>query len=212
MFLVGTSPNTSPSDFQDMKNFLRGFVESLEIGPNKVQVGLVQIGDDSHQEFLLKDNRDQTTLLESLDRLRQKAGSANIGKALQLIKTRYMAKAAGNRSPTVVPQIIIVVTDRSSEDEADDIASNLRRQGAFIYVITVGMTDTKKLQKISNSPHEHFLLSAQSYGSLKMMKDKLLQVMCRSMEYLMEGERLSFATAFFLVMFVMLIMSLPAFY
>ncbi|XP_048881519.1 collagen alpha-6(VI) chain-like [Brienomyrus brachyistius] len=187
MFLVGTSPNSSPNAFQEMKNFLRGFVESLEIGPNSVQVGLVQIGDDSHQEFLLKDNRDQTTLLENLDRLRQRAGSANIGKALQLIKTRYMAKAGGNRSPMVVPQIVIVVTDRSSEDEADDIASDLRGQGAFIYVMTVGMTDTKKLQKISNSPHEHFLLTAQSYSSLTTMKDKLLQVVCRSVEYLMEA-------------------------
>ncbi|KAJ8004899.1 hypothetical protein DPEC_G00141080 [Dallia pectoralis] len=52
VFLVDGSTSISPVDFQVVQMFLRRFIEGLDIGSDKVRVGLAQFSDEPKKEFL----------------------------------------------------------------------------------------------------------------------------------------------------------------
>ncbi|XP_030013917.1 collagen alpha-6(VI) chain isoform X2 [Sphaeramia orbicularis] len=199
VFLIDGSTSIGITNFQEIRNFLKSVISGLDIGPDKVRVGVAQYSDDPHQEFLLKDHMDKRSLLDEVDRFPYRAGGTQTGKAMDFILKRYFTTEAGSRADQRVPQIAVIITDGDSTDDVVAPSQALRQQGIIIFGIGVGQANLAELQSIASRPPERFLLTIDSYQALQRLTEGLLQTVCISVEdqRLALAER--FADIFFLV-------------
>lgn len=189
VFLVDGSSSIGPTNFQEVRVFLRSVVSGLDIGPNKVRVGLVQFSDEPHQEFLLKDHMDKRSLLTAVENFPYRQGGTQTGKAIEYLRTQYFKEEAGSRINQRVPQIAVVITDGDSTDDVVAPAQSLRRNGVIVFGIGVGQANQKELISIANRPSERFLYSIDSYQALQRLTEGLLETVCISVEDQLEGKR-----------------------
>lgn len=188
VFLVDGSTSIGDSSFQEVRKFLRSVVSGLDIGPDRVRVGLAQYSDDPHQEFLLKDHLDAQSLLAAVDQLPYRTGNTETGKAIEFLRTQYFTEEAGSRANQRVPQIAVIITDGDSRDEVQVPAQDLRKHGVIVFAIGVGQANMDELESIANRPSERFLFSIDSYQALQRLTEGLLQTVCVSMEDQRQGE------------------------
>lgn len=194
VFLVAGSPSVSTTNFQKVRLFLRSVILGLDIGTDKVRVGLAQNSDDPHQEFLLKDHLDAQSLLAAIDTFPYRTGGTETGKAIEFLRTQYFTEAAGSRANQRVPQIVVVITDGDSTDEVEEPAQKLRQEGVIIFAIGVGQANMEELESIANRPSQRFLFNTGSFQALQGLTEGLLQTVCVSMEDQRQGKTTSCRT------------------
>uniref|UniRef100_A0A3P8XBR1 Collagen type VI alpha 6 chain n=1 Tax=Esox lucius TaxID=8010 RepID=A0A3P8XBR1_ESOLU len=199
VFLVDGSTSISPTDFQEVRMFLHTFIEGLDIGSDKVRVGLAQFSDQPKMEFLLADNTEKRALLEKVDQLEQLKGGTATGTAIRFLQREFFTPAAGSRSGQRVPQIAVVLTDGDSVDDVVEPAKELRQSGVIVYAIGVGNIDKSQLQAIANRPSKHFLNSILSFQALQPLSQDLLNTVCDSMQNQRIALAPTFSDIFFLV-------------
>uniref|UniRef100_A0A671X2H5 VWFA domain-containing protein n=1 Tax=Sparus aurata TaxID=8175 RepID=A0A671X2H5_SPAAU len=156
VFLVDGSSSIGIDNFKSAREFLKSVVTGLDIGPNKVRIGLAQYSDEPHQEFLLKDHMDKSSLLTALDEFPYRTGNTATGKAMNFLMTRYFTEDAGSRAKERVPQIAVVITDGDSGDDVVAPAKSLRQHGVIVFGIGVGQANLTELKAIANSPSEQY--------------------------------------------------------
>uniref|UniRef100_A0A671KTY2 VWFA domain-containing protein n=1 Tax=Sinocyclocheilus anshuiensis TaxID=1608454 RepID=A0A671KTY2_9TELE len=184
VLLVDSSGSIGDSHFKEVREFLHSFVDSFNLRPDKVRVGLAQYSDMPHKEFLLGDYSDKTDLHQKLTDLIYRGGSTNTGLALTFIRENYFTLARQN-----VPGIAIVITDGESNDDVEEPSQRLRNLGVSIFVIRVGTGNMEKLRTIANIPHEEFLFSIDSYQELQVLKESLRNKVCFTVTVQSQGNR-----------------------
>ncbi|XP_010903530.2 collagen alpha-1(XIV) chain isoform X2 [Esox lucius] len=178
VILVDGSTKIRPTEFQEVRMFLRTLIEGLDIGSEKVRVGLAQFSDQPKMEFLLADNTEKSSLLEKVDRLEQLKGGTATGTAIRFLQREFFNPAAGSRSGQRVPQIAVVLTDGDSVDDVVEPAKELRQHGVNVYAIGVGEININKLKAIANRPSKYFLNSIRSFQVLQPLSQGALQTVC----------------------------------
>ncbi|KAF3692451.1 Collagen alpha-6(VI) chain Precursor [Channa argus] len=199
VFLVDGSSSITAENFQEAQTFLRNIIRALDIGPNKVRIGLAQYSDDPHQEFLLKDYTDKKSLLAAVDRIPHRGGGTETGKAIDFLLQQYFTKEAGSRASLRVPQIAVVITDGESTDEVKAPAQRLRQHGVIVFAIGVGETSQIQLTSIANWPPARFLLTTDSYQALQRISEEVLNTVCNLVEDQSQALADRYADIFFLV-------------
>lgn len=182
VFLVDGSSSIGIDNFQEVRQFLRSVVNGLDIGPDKVRVGLAQYSNEPRQEFLLKDHMDKTSVLAELDTFPYLTGGTETGKAMNFTLNKYFTKEAGSRADQRVPQIAVVITDGDSADDVQEPAQNLRRRGVIVFAIGVGEANLNELESIANRPLDRFRFTIDNFQALKGLTDSLLPRVCISIE------------------------------
>ncbi|KAM6910513.1 collagen alpha-6(VI) chain [Xenentodon cancila] len=199
VFLVDGSSSIGVTNFQEVRQFLRSIISGLDIGPDKVQIGLAQYSDQPYKEFLLNEHLDAQSLLAEVDRFPYRSGGTETGKAIDFLRSEYFTKDAGSRIEQRVPQIAVVITDGDSADEVLTPAQELRKKGVIVFGIGVGQANLDELKSIANRPPQRFLFTIDSYQALKRLTDALLRTVCISMEDQRQALEQKFADIFFLV-------------
>ncbi|XP_054638754.1 collagen alpha-6(VI) chain isoform X2 [Dunckerocampus dactyliophorus] len=199
VFLVDGSSSIGIDNFQEVRGFLRSVVSGLDIGPDKVRVGLAQYSDETYQEFLLKDHMDKKSLLAELDKFPYRTGGTETGKAIDFLRTQYFTESAGSRASQRVPQIAVVITDGDSTDDVVAPAQHLRQHGVIVFGIGVGQANRAELESIANRPSDNFRFFIDSFQALQRLTEGLLKTMCTSMDNQRQALSEKFADIFFLV-------------
>ncbi|XP_052006790.1 collagen alpha-6(VI) chain isoform X2 [Xyrauchen texanus] len=194
VLLVDSSSSIGDKDFEEMRKFLRAFVDRLNLKTGKVRVGLAQFSDKPYQEFLLGEYSDKQDLHQKLDNLIYRHGGTRTGQALTFIREKYFRLAR-----TTVPHIAIIITDGESNDDVEEPAQKLRNQGVKIFTIRVGKGNLEKLRTIANIPHEEFLFSIKSYQELRGLEESLRNKVCFTMDDQLLAFVPKFADLFILV-------------
>ena len=205
VFLVDGSSSIGIDNFKSAREFLKSVVTGLDIGPDKVRIGLAQYSDEPHQEFLLKDHMDKSSLLTALDEFPYRTGNTATGKAMKFLVTRYFTEDAGSRAKERVPQIAVIITDGDSGDDVVAPAKSLRQHGVIVFGIGVGQANLTELKAIANRPSERFLLTIDNYQALQRLTDGLLQTVCISVEDQRQGEGKANRTHSYTVIYLILI-------
>ena len=188
VFLVDGSTSIGPSSFQEVRNFLGRVIEAFDIGFDRVRIGLAQYSDEPHQEFLLKDHMDKSSLLTAVENVPYRTGNTFTGKAMDFLLKQYFTEDAGSRASQRVPQIAVIITDGDSADDVKEPARRLRHHGVIVFGIGVGQANLTELKAIANQPSDHFLLTINSYQALQRLTDGLLRTVCTSVEDQRQGE------------------------
>ncbi|CAO2633740.1 Collagen alpha-4(VI) chain, partial [Lemmus lemmus] len=188
-----------PQNFQKVKNFLHSVVLGLDISSHQVQVGLVQYSDNIYPVFQLKQSSQKSMVLEWIQNLSYSTGGTNTGSALEFIRANYLTEMSGSRAKDGVPQIVILVTDGESNDEVQDAADQLKRDGVFVYVVGINVQDVQELRKIASEPFEKFLFNTENFSILQEFAGSLLQALCSAVERQMENSTKTYADVVFLI-------------
>ncbi|CAK6982639.1 collagen alpha-6(VI) chain [Scomber scombrus] len=199
VFLVDGSSSIGITNFQEVRQFLRSVISGLDIGPDKVRIGVAQYSDEPQKEFLLDEHMDKKSLLDQVASFPYRTGGTETGKAIDFILTEYFTVAAGSRINQRVPQIAVVITDGDSTDDVVDPARRLRQLGVIVFGIGVGQANRKQLESIANRPPHRFSYRINNFQALQRLTEGLLQTVCVSVEGQTQALTERFADIFFLV-------------
>ncbi|XP_017164866.1 collagen alpha-6(VI) chain-like isoform X2 [Poecilia reticulata] len=199
VFLIDSSGSIGEENIRIIRAFLRNVIQNLDIGPDKVQVGLALYANSPKKEFLLKDHMDRTAVLDAVEQIAFLRGGTNTGKALDFIREEYFTAEAGSRARQHVPQIAVLLTDGNSDDSVSIPAKRLRDLNVFVFVIGVSQVNSNQLKIIANYPPEDYILTTNSFQTLQSLRNTLLETVCSSLQIQKIALAHKFADIFLLV-------------
>ncbi|XP_043116050.1 collagen alpha-6(VI) chain isoform X2 [Puntigrus tetrazona] len=171
-FLLDHSSKTR-ADFEDVKTFILSFLKLFNIGPNQVRVGVVNVNHAPTTQFRLTEHKNRTSLEAAVKKINQPYGGKEKGKALS-----YMADLFGQArtSRLAVQKILIVITDKESQDEVREPAEELRIQGVSVYAIGLRDAVQAELLRMTADLTKQFYVT--NYDALNALKNEIMPVIC----------------------------------
>ncbi|NXC46075.1 CO6A6 protein, partial [Penelope pileata] len=170
-FLVDGSGSIDPSDFKDMKTFMKEVIRTFQVGANSVRFGVVQYASNPRTEIMIGQHNQMMRLTEAIENIDQIGGGTRTGNALGSMKTLFKTASREN-----VPQILVVITDGKSEDAVNQAAKELRQQGIIIYAIGIKDAVQQELEEIAETKNRVFFVN--DFDSLKHIKREIVQDIC----------------------------------
>lgn len=162
------------SGFPLLKEFVQRVVESLDVGPDRVRVAMVQYSDRTRPEFYLNSYMDRQSVVSAVSRLTLLGGpTPNTGAALDFVLRNMLVSSAGSRMAEGVPQLLIVLTADRSGDDVRGPSLVLKRGGAVPIGIGIGSADVTEMQTISYVPD--FAVTVPTFRQLKDVQQDISQ-------------------------------------
>ncbi|XP_062298281.1 uncharacterized protein LOC134003171 [Scomber scombrus] len=189
VMLVDGSWSIGRLNFQTLRSFLRKIVNIVDIGPDKVQIGLVQFSGDPKTEWELNTHQTNQSLLEAITKLPYKGGNTMTGIALQLVLHYNFKPNVGMRADS--QKIIILITDGKSQDNVSLASDHLRDSGIEIYAIGVKDADKSQLLEITANP-AHVYMVDDFNGLERIVNDLIINICANSsLDHLEDPPQLS---------------------
>lgn len=174
VFLVDGSTRTGPDGIANIRDLILKLVQSLDVGPNKVRIGLVQFSDTPTTEFLLRSYMNKPALIQNIRRLRHKGGNTlNIGKALDFVAKNHFITSAGSRIEEGVPQYLVLLTGGKSEDDVAGAVRLLGTNRIRSLAVASGTADRDEVQRIVSDPR--YLFTVREFRDLSSIENNLLR-------------------------------------
>lgn len=180
--MVDGSWSIGAENFEQIRRFLYTLVNSFDVGPEHVRIGLVQYSTTPRTEFLLNTHQNKEDILQYISRLPYMGGGTRTGQGLDFMLTEHFVEAAGSRAGRNVPQIAVVITDGESQDEVELHAQELRRRGIVLYAIGIKDADEGQLKEIANEPHSQHVYSVSDFAALHGISQNIVQTLCTTVE------------------------------
>ncbi|XP_048390035.1 collagen alpha-3(VI) chain isoform X1 [Stegostoma tigrinum] len=159
VFLIDGSRNLGSDEFQFMRSFIANFIEDLNIGPDAIQVGMVQYSKTPSTVFYLNTYTTKTEVLKAIKNLRQKGGNeVNTGMALQFLVDNHFIPSAGSRADEEVPQVMVLLTSRQSSDDVRRGVFSIKKRGTFTFVLGIADADAAEAKLIATDPSFSMLI------------------------------------------------------
>ncbi|EGW09833.1 Vitrin, partial [Cricetulus griseus] len=142
-FLIDGSTNIGKRRFRIQKQFLADVVQALDIGPAGPLVGVVQYGDIPATQFNLKTHVNSQDLKAAIEKITQRGGLSNVGRAISFVTKNFFSKANGNRGGA--PNVAVVMVDGWPTDKVEEVSRVARESGINVFFITVeGAAESEK--------------------------------------------------------------------
>uniref|UniRef100_H3A4K7 von Willebrand factor A domain-containing protein 1 n=1 Tax=Latimeria chalumnae TaxID=7897 RepID=H3A4K7_LATCH len=154
LLVVDSSGSITTWEFSKIRELLEGLVGSLNVGPQRVLVGLILVSDSPILEFSFTQHNSSSELLKALGDLEQRWGDTNSGKALDFAREQVLTPEQGSRLHT--QKVMVWVTDGMSSDDVLGPAKLLKQLGVKIFVVSTGRI-SYGLQEVASPPTEEFL-------------------------------------------------------
>ncbi|XP_051479338.1 collagen alpha-3(VI) chain isoform X2 [Apus apus] len=176
VFLIDSSDAVRPDGLAHIRDFISRIVQQLEVGPNKVRVGVVQFSSNVFPEFQLKTHKSKNAVLQAIRRLRHRGGSpVNAGKALDYVVKNYFIKSAGSRIEDGVPQHLVVILGDRSQDDVNRPANVITSTSIQPLGVGARNVDRNQLQVITNNPER--VLVVQDFTELQTLEKTVQSIL-----------------------------------
>lgn len=180
--MVDGSWSIGSENFEQIRRFLNTLVSSFDVGPDHVQVGLVQYSTAPRTEFSLNTYQNREDILAYIKTMPYRGGGTYTGQGLDFLLKHHFVAAAGSRAQQKVLQIAMVITDGKSQDDVEPHAEELRRRGIVLYAIGIKEADEVELQLIANKPHSQHIFSVSDFTALQGISQNIIQTLCTTVE------------------------------
>ncbi|XP_072490257.1 vitrin isoform X2 [Notamacropus eugenii] len=184
-FLIDGSWSIGKRRFRIQKQFLKDVSQALDIGPAGPLLGIVQYGDNPSMEFNLKTHVDSRDLKAAIEKISQKGGLSNVGRALSFVTKSFFTNANGNRGGA--PNVAIVMVDGWPTDKVEEASRLARESGINIFFITIeGAVENEKQNVIEPNfvnkavcrQNGFYSLNVLSWFSLHKIVQPLVKRVC----------------------------------
>ncbi|XP_032879525.1 collagen alpha-3(VI) chain-like isoform X4 [Amblyraja radiata] len=176
VFLIDGSDNVGATNVQFVREFLTSIIENLDIGSDRVQIGLVQYSNYAETEFYLNTYSSEDEIMSHVEGFRLRGGTTlNTGAALDYVLRNHFTKSSGSRKGKGVPQLLILITAGRSRDHIKPSADALKQAAITIFAIRTGNADTEQLTEVASEPS--LLFSVAEFRSLPHMIEQVMTPM-----------------------------------
>lgn len=180
VLLVDGSYSIGLQNFAKVRAFLEVLVNSFDIGPNKIQISLVQYSRDPHTEFALNTHHDLNAVVKAVRTFPYRGGSTNTGKAMTYVKEKIFVSARGARQN--VPRVMVLITDGKSSDSFRSAATALREIDVEIFAVGVKDAVRSELEAIANPPADTHVYEVEDFDAFQRISKELTQSICLRIE------------------------------
>uniref|UniRef100_A0A8C1FJ93 Collagen alpha-1(XII) chain n=1 Tax=Cyprinus carpio carpio TaxID=630221 RepID=A0A8C1FJ93_CYPCA len=180
VLLVDGSYSIGLANFAKVRSFLEVLVNSFDIGPNKVQISLVQYSRDPQTEFALNKHHDNAAVLNAVRTFPYRGGSTNTGKAMTYVREKIFIPARGARDN--VPRVMVLITDGKSSDSFKNSANKLRDADVEIFAVGVKDAVRSELEAIANAPADNHVFEVEDFDSFQRISKELTTSICLRIE------------------------------
>lgn len=184
-FLIDGSSGIGKRRFRIQKQFLTDVAQALDIGPAGPLMGVVQYGDNPATQFNLKTHMNSWDLKTAIEKITQRGGLSNVGRAISSVTKNFFSKANGNRG--TAPNVAVVMVDGWPTDKVEEASRLARESGINIFFITIEGAAEKEKQYVvepnfSNKAvcrtNGFYSLNVQSWLSLHKTVQPLVKRVC----------------------------------
>uniref|UniRef100_A0A3Q3LMT7 VWFA domain-containing protein n=1 Tax=Mastacembelus armatus TaxID=205130 RepID=A0A3Q3LMT7_9TELE len=173
VFLLDGSDDMRASESKIL-DFVREFVKRIEIGPSRIQVALIQYSTEQTTEFILNTYSLKDDVLSHLNNIKLKGGfTVNTGVALDYVKNNVFTALSGSRAKQGVPQILILLSGRKSEDDVIGPVGRLRDAGIVLFSVGMNDADMSEIQFMSSDPN--YAYSVPDFVNLPRIQKNLMR-------------------------------------
>ncbi|KAK5852560.1 hypothetical protein PBY51_006413 [Eleginops maclovinus] len=180
VLLVDGSYSIGLANFAKVRAFLEVLVTSFDIGPDKVQISLVQYSRDPHTEFYLSTHHDQGAVVKAVRTFPYRGGSTNTGRAMTYVREKIFQANRGARPN--VPRVNILITDGKSSDAFREPATKLRNADVEIFAVGVKDAVRSELEAIANEPASTHVYTVEDFDAFTRISKELTQSICLRIE------------------------------
>nr|XP_046228238.1 collagen alpha-1(XII) chain isoform X2 [Scatophagus argus] len=180
VLLVDGSYSIGLANFAKVRAFLEVLVNSFDIGPDKVQISLVQYSRDPHTEFYLNTHHDLNAVVRAVRTFPYRGGSTNTGRAMTYVRDKIFQVNRGARSN--VPRVTILITDGKSSDAFQEPATRLRNSDVEIFAVGVKDAVRSELEAIANTPADTHVYTVEDFDAFERISKELTQSICLRIE------------------------------
>uniref|UniRef100_A0A7M4EEQ5 Collagen alpha-3(VI) chain n=1 Tax=Crocodylus porosus TaxID=8502 RepID=A0A7M4EEQ5_CROPO len=179
VFLIDSSDSVRTDGLAHIRDFIIRIVQQLNVGANKVRIGVIQFSNDVFPEFYLKTHKSKTAVLQAIRRLRFRGGSPlNAGKALDYVVKNYFIKSAGSRREDGVPQHLVLFLGERSQDDVNQPSSVINIAGIKSQGVGARNADRTQLERITNDPR--LVFTVRDFLDLPSIESRFLQPILQS--------------------------------
>ncbi|KAM4748779.1 von Willebrand factor [Rhinophrynus dorsalis] len=137
IFILDGSSNVRTTQFEEMKTFVKAFINKANIGTDATQVAVLQYGRTNTLEVAWTDPQEKSSLLKAVNEIQQgEEGPSKIGEALLFAVRSAISEVHGAR-PSSSKIAVMVITDRSL-DAVEDAAYSAMINRVSVFPIGVG--------------------------------------------------------------------------
>lgn len=183
VFVIDGSKSLGEENFEIVKHFVTGIIDSLAVSPKAARVGLLQYSTQVRTEFTLKDFSSVKDMKKAVAHMKYMGKGSMTGLALKHMFERSFTQVEGARPLyTRVPRVAIVFTDGRAQDDVSEWASKAKANGITIYAVGVGKAIEEELQEIASEPTDKHLFYAENFSTMGEISEKLKQGICEALE------------------------------
>ncbi|XP_028910294.1 von Willebrand factor isoform X3 [Ornithorhynchus anatinus] len=136
IFLLDGTSRVPPDHFENMKSFVKAFIEKADIGPHATQVSVLQYGSANTLDVPWSTPQGKASLLSLVDPMQREGGPGRIGDALSFA-VRYALSEAHGARPNASKVAVVLVTDES-EDSVDAAAAGAQSSRVVVFPVGIG--------------------------------------------------------------------------
>ena len=189
-FLLDGSGSIDHDSAQNMRSFVKMFVNSLAIGPNDNQVGMIIFGKNAKIVFNLDKYDNATDIVQAIDNYRHpRPDYTNTADGLCKLIRGFSEKNGARVASTSVFRFAIVLTDGKSNQDSSRCNNWTTSQAAhavhsldppvLVYAIGVtGSDNMEELETIASSPNGAKQIDSLSLNILQDVGEEFIGKIC----------------------------------
>lgn len=148
-------------------------MDNLNVGENKIRIGVVQYGDYPDADMFLNSHTTKEGVLKGIREMRQRGGrQRNLGQALRFLRQDVMIPGRGSRKQEGVPQFAIVVSGGPSTDDIQREANSLKQSRVIPF--SIGTRDVNPTELRISSFVSGFAFTVDDLPGLYTVQDTLI--------------------------------------
>ncbi|NXI80312.1 MATN2 protein, partial [Rhipidura dahli] len=179
VFVIDGSKSLGEDNFEIVKQFVSGVLDTLEISPKAARVGLLQYSTEVRTEFTLRQFSSAKDMKKAVSQMKYMGRGSMTGLALRHMFERSFTETEGARPFSAnVPRISIVFTDGRAQDEVSEWATRAKQRGIIIYAIGIGKAIEEELLEIASEPSYKHLFYAEDFTALEDISEELRAQIC----------------------------------
>ncbi|KAH0617545.1 hypothetical protein JD844_015909 [Phrynosoma platyrhinos] len=183
VFVIDGSKSLGENNFEIVKEFVLGILDSLTISPKAARIGLLQYSTQVRTEFTLKQFSTAKEMKKAVSQMKYMGKGSMTGLALkQMIEGSFTEAEGARRLSAKVPRVSVVFTDGRAQDEVSEWATKAKQRGITMYAIGIGKAIEEELREIASDPPEKHILYAENFSAMGEITEKLKKRICEEPE------------------------------
>ncbi|XP_022051721.2 von Willebrand factor A domain-containing protein 2 [Acanthochromis polyacanthus] len=160
LFLMDGSYSVGKGSFERSKHYAIKLCQALDIGPDKVRVGLIQFGSTPRLEFSLDSYSTKQELKKHMKKISYRGGGTQTGLALKYILRKGFP---GGRNSSDVARVAILLSDGRSQGNVAQAAAQLKEMGVVLFSVGLRYPKWEELHALASEPVESHVFFAEHF-------------------------------------------------